>query len=135
MEIHQQIQYTLHLLIGLNDTYAQTKGQILLIDPLPPLAVYLTLFLKKNANRKLEIISPIRMRRLHLLRRVTKENLLISIAKSHDRFVLIAILLVTQKRSVTNYLGSHMVINSRIAITSTNRHANQVTTGHSDSEV
>ncbi|KZV31242.1 DNA glycosylase [Dorcoceras hygrometricum] len=34
---HHQMEYVMAFLMGLNDTYAQIRGQLLLLDPLPPI--------------------------------------------------------------------------------------------------
>ncbi|XP_041025344.1 uncharacterized protein LOC121265732 [Juglans microcarpa x Juglans regia] len=56
MAMHQQ-DYVMRFLIGLNDSFSQVRGQILLIDPLPPMNKVFSLVLQEERQR--DIGSPL----------------------------------------------------------------------------
>ena len=48
---HQVEDCTMSFLMGLNDTYSAVRGQILLMDPIPPLSVVFSLLLQDERQR------------------------------------------------------------------------------------
>jgi hypothetical protein len=50
---HNQQEYIFHFLMGLNEPFANIKGQILLIDPLPPINKVFSLVLQEERQREL----------------------------------------------------------------------------------
>ncbi|XP_041023988.1 uncharacterized protein LOC121264752 [Juglans microcarpa x Juglans regia] len=50
MDMHQQ-DYVMRFLMGLNDSFSQVRGQILLIDPLPPINKVFSLVLQEERQR------------------------------------------------------------------------------------
>ncbi|KAF5478995.1 hypothetical protein F2P56_005510, partial [Juglans regia] len=56
MAMHQQ-DYVMRFLMGLNDSFSQVRGQILLIDPLPPMNKVFSLVLQEERQR--DIGSPL----------------------------------------------------------------------------
>ncbi|XP_040990952.1 uncharacterized protein LOC121238177 [Juglans microcarpa x Juglans regia] len=49
-DMHQQ-EYVMHFLMGLNDSVSEVRGQILLIDPLPPINKVFSLVLQEESQR------------------------------------------------------------------------------------
>ena len=49
---HQAEEYVMSFLMGLNDTYASVRGQILLMDPVPSLSKVFSLLLQDEKQRK-----------------------------------------------------------------------------------
>ena len=50
------MEYVLNFLMGLNDSYSQIKGQILLIDPLPLIAKVFPLILQGEKQTEIKFI-------------------------------------------------------------------------------
>ncbi|KZT75822.1 hypothetical protein F511_47153, partial [Dorcoceras hygrometricum] len=48
---HHQMEYVMAFLMGLNDTYAQIRGQLLLLDPLPPINKVFSLISQEERQR------------------------------------------------------------------------------------
>lgn len=59
LEYHQ-CQHIMMFLIGLNENFSNIRGQILLIDPLPPISKVFSLVIQEKKRR--EIDSMIRTR-------------------------------------------------------------------------
>ncbi|KAK0585756.1 hypothetical protein LWI29_033604 [Acer saccharum] len=49
---HYQMEYVMSFLMGLNDTFAQVRGQLLLMDPLPPINKVFALVSQEEHQRK-----------------------------------------------------------------------------------
>ncbi|KAF8408467.1 hypothetical protein HHK36_007621 [Tetracentron sinense] len=56
MTYHQQ-QYVYQFLMGLNESFSHIRGQILLIDPLPPINKVLSLVLQEERQRTISVSS------------------------------------------------------------------------------
>jgi hypothetical protein len=52
MDFHQQ-EYTYHFLMGLNDSFSKISGQILLLEPLPPINKVFSLVLQEERQKEL----------------------------------------------------------------------------------
>lgn len=48
---HHQVEYPISFLIGLNDSYAHVRGQILLMDPIPPITKVFSLIIQEEKQR------------------------------------------------------------------------------------
>lgn len=48
---HHQDEYTISFLMGLNDSYAHVRGQILLMDPIPPVTKVFSLIIQEERQR------------------------------------------------------------------------------------
>lgn len=51
VEVYIQMDYTMTFRMGLNDSFAQIKSQILLIDPLPPINRVFALVIQEERQR------------------------------------------------------------------------------------
>jgi hypothetical protein len=51
MDFHQQ-EYIYHFLMGLNDSFLNIRGQILLIEPLPPFNNFFSLVLQEERQKE-----------------------------------------------------------------------------------
>jgi len=51
MDFHHQ-EYVYHFLMGLNDSFSNIRGQILLIEPLPPINKVFSLVLQDERQRE-----------------------------------------------------------------------------------
>nr|KYP50494.1 hypothetical protein KK1_027746 [Cajanus cajan] len=56
LQTHTEFEYVMSFLMGLNDSFSQIRGQILLSDPLPSIGNVFSLILQEEAQR--EIIVP-----------------------------------------------------------------------------
>ena len=52
---------TMSFLMGLNETYATVRGQILLMDPVPPLSKVFSLILQDEKQRKVGVAKKIQI--------------------------------------------------------------------------
>ena len=52
---HQEFEYVMSLLMGLNDSFSQIWGQILLSDPLPSIGNVFSLILQEEAQREIVV--------------------------------------------------------------------------------
>ncbi|KAL6327740.1 hypothetical protein AAG906_024710 [Vitis piasezkii] len=50
---YQQQEYVMQFLMGLNESYASTRGQILMLDPLPPMAKVFNLVVQEERQRSI----------------------------------------------------------------------------------
>jgi len=50
---HHQQEYVFHFLMGLNESFANIRGQILLVDPLPPINKVFSLVIQEERQREL----------------------------------------------------------------------------------
>ncbi|XP_052205378.1 uncharacterized protein LOC127810140 isoform X2 [Diospyros lotus] len=48
---HSHVEYVMSFLIGLNDSYAQVRGQLLLMDPIPPINKVFALVVQEENQR------------------------------------------------------------------------------------
>lgn len=55
---YQQQEFVMQFLMGLNESYSQTRGQILLMDPLPPLAKVFSLVVQEECQRAINHSFP-----------------------------------------------------------------------------
>ena len=52
-----QTEYVLNFLMGLNESYTQIRGQILLMDPIPPINKVFSLVLQEEQQREVSSSS------------------------------------------------------------------------------
>ena len=50
---YQQHEYVMQFLMGLNESYAQNRGQILMIEPLPSLSKVFSLIIQEERQRSI----------------------------------------------------------------------------------
>jgi len=55
---YQHQDYVFQFLMGLNDSFSHIRGQILLIDPMPPINKVFSLVLQEERQRNISILSP-----------------------------------------------------------------------------
>ncbi|KAL5557872.1 hypothetical protein UlMin_034083 [Ulmus minor] len=56
---HQHREYVLQFLMGLNESYAQIRGQILLMEPLPAINKVFSLVIQEERQRNISFTNPI----------------------------------------------------------------------------
>jgi hypothetical protein len=56
---HNHQEYVMQFLVGLNDSFAQVRGQILLLDPLPAINKIFSLVLQEERQRGISINPPV----------------------------------------------------------------------------
>ena len=54
---HYQMEYIMSFLMGLNDSFSQVRGQLLLMDPLPPINKVFSLISQEEQRRKIGFTS------------------------------------------------------------------------------
>ena len=59
--VHQVKECTMSFLMGLNKTYAAVRGQILLMDPMPPLSKVFSLILQDEKQRKVGVAKKMQL--------------------------------------------------------------------------
>ena len=52
LNLHYQMEYAMSFLMGLNENFAQVRGQLLLMDPLPPINKVFSLISQEEKQRK-----------------------------------------------------------------------------------
>ena len=55
---YQQQEHVMQFMMGLNESYAETRGQILMIDPLPPISKMFNLVVQEERKRSIGSRSP-----------------------------------------------------------------------------
>ncbi|KAJ1391273.1 Retrovirus-related Pol polyprotein from transposon TNT 1-94 [Sesbania bispinosa] len=58
LQIFQESEYVMSFLMGLNDSFSQVRGQILLSDPLPSIGNVFSLVLQEEAQREIVVLPP-----------------------------------------------------------------------------
>ncbi|KAJ1398678.1 Retrotransposon gag domain [Sesbania bispinosa] len=58
MEDHCQMEYVMSFLMGVNDSFAQVRGQILLMEPIPPISKVFSLILEEDTQREVGAAQP-----------------------------------------------------------------------------
>jgi hypothetical protein len=56
MKVHneyQQQEHVMHFLMGLNESYAHTRGQILMLNPLPPINTIFSLVIQEERQKEI----------------------------------------------------------------------------------
>ena len=54
---HHQMEYIMSFLMGLDDSFAQVRGQLLLMDPMPPINRVFSLIVQEEQQRKTNFVS------------------------------------------------------------------------------
>ena len=70
---HYQMEYIMSFLIALNDSFAQVRGQLLLMDPLPAINKVFSLISQEEHQRKVGV-SPIRSNSINNMAFALKSN-------------------------------------------------------------
>lgn len=52
---HHQMEYVMFFLMGLHESFAQVRGQLLLMDPIPPINKVFALVFQEENQRKVNV--------------------------------------------------------------------------------
>ncbi|KHN19117.1 hypothetical protein glysoja_036233, partial [Glycine soja] len=58
LQTHNESEYVMSFLMGLNDSFSQIRGQILISDPLPSIGNVFSLILQEEAQREIVVTHP-----------------------------------------------------------------------------
>ena len=115
---HQVEDCTMSFLMGLNDTYFVVRGQILLMDPIPPLSKVFSLLLQDERQRKVGAGKKFQVDIATVLAALGNKNNARNFNKNKaGRPQCITVVPWDMWWiSVTNYMATHLAISSRIRL-------------------
>jgi hypothetical protein len=106
---HSHQDYVFQFLMGLNDSFAQIRGQILLIDPLPSINKVFSLVIQEERQREISV-HPVQVETAALMTRASSQyqNQQHHNGKSvrTSLCVLIVVCSATQWKNVINCMGT-----------------------------
>lgn len=100
----QQKEAVFQFLMGLNDSFSQVRGHILLMEPLPPLAKVFSLVLREEGSVRSPIISPLLSVHLLLILMLHLQLLLLLVQRDLSLNALIVGELVTLWINVSKFM-------------------------------
>ena len=111
LDLYHQTEYVMTFLMGLSESFTLARGQVLLMDPIPPINSVFALISQKEKQRTMVGQSYLNQDPTNSLMMLAKSDSKPNIRRETDQFVHIAKFLVTPLTSATNYMVFFQDIN------------------------